>query len=127
DRRDLERSRRPAAGGDLPGDARRVSHSLEAEVLAVGIAGRVTLEDADAEPHRNPAPDRLDPLLLEDVVGRHPVLEVQIGVVAAALERPREETTGDGRVDLVLAAGTERRAQEIDRGAHRRSLTLIVL
>src|SRR5690606_31253536 len=60
--------------------------------------------------------DRLDLLLLEGVVGGDAVLEVEVGVVAAALKRGREQALGDRGVDRELAAGGERGPRQRGRG-----------
>jgi hypothetical protein len=98
-----------------------VEHALPRQVLGVGVAGGVALGDADAEAEGHAATDGLDLLFLEDVVGGDPVLVVEVGVVAAGVERRRQEPLGQRGVDGTIAARREWRGQRRGHGGgHRR-------
>ena len=101
-----------AAARDLRGRLGCVLHRVPIELLDVRVARRVALLHADAEPHRDAARGALQDPFVEDEPTGGAVLEEEIGVVAAFRQRDREQTLGELRVDLVVAADAERRAVE---------------
>ena len=73
-----------AAARDLRGGLGRALHRVPVELLDVGVAGRVALLDAHAEPHRDAARGALEDPLVEDEAAGRAVLEEEVRVVAAA-------------------------------------------
>src|SRR5690606_5272715 len=96
--------------GDLRGGLGRTLHRLPAEILGVGVAGRVTTLHPDAQADGDAPRGALEDALVEDQTARGSVLEGKVGVVAPFGERDGEEPRTDGGVDARRPRWRERGA-----------------
>ncbi len=100
---------RRRAGGDGGGRLGRTLHRLPGQVFGIGVAGGVAALHPDPDADGHPPRRRLEDALFEAEAAARPVLEEEVGVVAAAGERDAEQALAGGCVDGGVAAGCERR------------------
>src|SRR6185437_16063028 len=109
------------AAGNVRGHVRGAQDAIAAEVVGVGVAGAFARKHAHADAQGNALGGTLDQSLFERNGRGGLVLEVQVGVVAAAGKRSGEVVLEVGRRDAI--AGGE----EFLGGAERRHGSISIL